>query len=385
MQKNSLLIINAGSSSIKFSIFAADGNSLLYKGNIDGILQAPIFTVFNDKMIEIYKKTSFAIGHDNALGELCRWLNINDNIRIKAIGHRIVHGGRDFSAPVIINNKIILKLKKLIPFAPLHQGHNILAMEVLKEIYPKIPQIACFDTSFHNTMPDINRLFAIPEVYSKDGLQRYGFHGLSYEYICSVLPRYFKPFAKSNVIIAHLGNGASMCAVKNGRSIATTMGFTPLDGLVMGTRCGSIDPGIILYLMREKGMSEQEISDLLYKESGLKALSGVSYDMRLLLKDKDKKAKFAVDYFCMQAARQLSGLIPTLGELHAIVFTAGIGESSAIIRDKICLNLRWLGVRINAKSNKDNLVKISNKDSKIPVYVIPTNEDLVIVRYVWIL
>lgn len=378
-----IIVFNAGSSSLKFSLFDADSLSRDFYGQVDDIPGAPRLVVKDKQNTRVFSQDNLESGHHAAIAALFDWIaTLSDKLHIMAAGHRVVHGGREFSAPVHITPKILDKLKALIPLAPLHQPGNIAVIEAFSTLHPDIPQIACFDTAFHRTQPALSEVFALPPVYAEEGVIRYGFHGLSYQYIASVLPEYMKEKAKGNVIVAHLGNGASMCAMQHAKSMATTMGFTALDGLMMGTRCGTIDPGVILYLLEGRGMTVGEVANLLYKESGLKGVSGISHDMRELLESSTPSAKKAVEMFCYQAARQLAGLIPILGGLDAIVFTAGIGESSPSIREAICNWLVWLGITLDKDKNTRNSECISDSGSKVGVYVIPTNEELVITKAV---
>lgn len=373
-----IIVFNAGSSSLKFSLFEASSLGLSFHGQVDDILGTPKLLIKDKDNSKIFYLEDFEPGHKAAITALFDWIESHsDGLEIIAAGHRVVHGGKEFLAPVKITPEILDKLKVLIPLAPLHQPHNIAVIEAFAAIHPDIPQTACFDTSFHHTQSKEAELFALPLSYAEEGILRYGFHGLSYEYIASVLPEYVSGKPMGRVIVAHLGNGASMCAIKDLKSVATTMGFTALDGLIMGTRCGNIDPGVILYLLEEKGMSVKEVTNLLYKESGLKGLSGISHDMRDLLESDEDKAKEAINLFCYQAAKQLAGLIPTLGGLDAIIFTAGIGEGSSVIRKNICDRLTWLGITLCSEKNAKNATCISNDDSQVGVYVIPTNEELV--------
>lgn len=372
-----IIVFNAGSSSLKFSLFDMSDLSLNFHGQVDDIPHTPKLTIKDNTNAEIFCQEGFASGHKAAITALFDWIESHaDDTQIIAAGHRVVHGGREFLSQVKITPEILNKLKALISLAPLHQPHNIAVIEAFAELHPNIPQIACFDTSFHRTQIKEAELFALPMSYAEVGIIRYGFHGLSYEYIASVLPEHTD--RTSRVIVAHLGNGASMCAMKDLKSVATTMGFTALDGLIMGTRCGNIDPGVILYLLEEKGISIKEVTNLLYKESGLKGISGISHDMRDLLESDKPKAKEAIEMFCYQAAKQLAGLIPALGGLDSMVFTAGIGEGSRVIRKNICDRLNWLDVELADDANTANQSKISSNNSKVDVYVIPTNEEKII-------
>ena len=357
------LIFNAGSSSIKFSLFDEKKLDLIIKGALNDIQNDPELIIKNAKGEIILSNNRIKQGYENGLNTLNDYLHKQNNYEVTKIGHRVVHGGRIFSKPIIITKEILKKLKSLIPLAPLHQGHNIEAIELCQKMYPKTPQIACFDTAFHRTQSTLSQTFAIPEKYTKEGVIRYGFHGLSYEYITLQLPKYIKNFKKKKIIIAHLGNGASLCAIKNGKSIATTMGLSTLDGLMMGTRCGAIDPGVIIYLMEEKKMKIKEIEHLLYHESGLKGVSEINNDMQDLLNNKSPKAKFTIDLFCHQATKQLLSLLVDLQGLDCIIFTGGIGENAKIIRDKITNHV-----------NKALKKTIKN-------YIIPTNEELMIAKH----
>jgi acetate kinase len=376
-----ILVMNAGSSSIKFSLFTKK-LTLIYHGEIEGLTKKPQLTIFNAQHIQVVKQSIPSLGYQAALSKLFDWLkHLSDQIILKAVGHRVVHGGTYFFGPTIITANVIKKIASLNPLAPLHQSHNLEAIKIIKLLYPKLPQIACFDTAFHRSQSKLATLFAIPRQLTKKGIIRYGFHGISYEYIASVLPRYIKNKANKKIIVAHLGNGSSMCAMKNRKSIATSMGFTTLDGLMMGTRCGTIDPGVILYLLEEKKLSAEKINGLLYNESGLLGVSGISGDMRELQSNTNHSAIEAVNLFCYRAARELSALCVILQGCDAIIFTAGMGENSAIIRKKICDWLQWLGIVLNKKANNCNATIISQNKSKILVSVIPTNEEYMIAKH----
>lgn len=322
------------------------------------------------------------VDHQLAMLALTQWLQQHGYEEdLIAIGHRIVHGGPVHFKPERVTPALLESLEKLIPLAPLHQPHNLNAVKLLTKLNPETPQIACFDTGFHHTQTDIAQMFALPKTYLKEGIRRYGFHGLSYEYITSVLPQFLSEKAKGRIVIAHLGNGASMCAIESGKSIASTMGFTALDGLPMGTRCGTIDPGVILYLLQQKQMSADEVSNLLYKQSGLKGVSGLSHDMRELLAANTQDAKTAIDLFCYRINRELGSLVAALGGLDAIVFTGGIGEYAADIRTKVCNHAAWARIEINETANQNNEILISNKDSPISAWVINTDEELMIAKH----
>lgn len=375
------IVFNAGSSSLKFSLFNEVNLQRKVYGYVDDILGSSTIHIRDENGLEVFSQKLEEPGYCSPISFLFDWLESNlGNINIVAAGHRFVHGGIEYTAPVIITSFVLEDLKSLIPLAPLHQPYNIAVAETLAALRPNLFQAACFDTSFHRTQDWKADFFALPRSYMEMGVIRYGFHGLSYEYISSVFPKYAKDKLSSKIIVAHLGNGASMCAMHNLQSVATTMGFTALDGLMMGTRCGNIDPGIILYLLEEKGMSKEDIIHMLYNQSGLKGVSGISSDMQVLLNTHVKEAKEAIDLFCFQAAKQLASLLPALGGLDAIVFTAGIGQNSSIIREKICDHLSWLGIELSSNKNSKNMNTISHDASKVVVYVIPTNEELIIAK-----
>ena len=366
-----IIIFNAGSSSIKFSLFSVGDLSLKYRGVVNDVSGNAVFTVRDTNSYIVYKQFLQESGYSDVINYLLKWIKL-EGFNIAAIGHRVVHGGKYFDQSVRINDDILKKLVELIPLAPLHQPHNIELIKACRQIFNDVIQIACFDTAFHRGQSKLNESYALPRSYSDQGIIKYGFHGLSYQYITSVLPKYTD---KQKLLIAHLGSGASICAVKNLKSVATTMGFTPLDGLMMSTRCGNIDPGLLLYLLSEKSMKINELSDLLYHKSGLLGVSQISSDMKLLLESSDKNAKEAVDMFCYLAARSMSGLIPTIAGVDVIVFTAGIGESSPEVRKKICNYLSWLDISLSSKKNDINESVISDCDSKVLVLVIPTHEE----------
>lgn len=380
---DAILVINSGSSSVKLSLFAYQHElSLLFHAVVDNIFDSPCLTISNAKNQQILKQTHLSKGHEEGIRAFFNWLEGQKNlINLKAVGHRVVHGGQYFFHPTVVTDEVIRKIEKLIPLAPLHQPHNLSAIYAIKKIYPTLLQVACFDTIFHHTQEKLAKIFAIPKKLTDEGIIRYGFHGISYEYIASVMTKLIGKTANKRVIVAHLGNGASMCAMLQGRSIATTMGLTALDGLMMGTRCGRIDPGVLLYLMQEKNYSEKQIEHLLYNESGLLGVSGISYDMRELLSNKDSRAIEAVDLFCYRAALEIGSLFAALNGCDALIFTAGIGENSAIIRKRICERLNCFGIKINDQENENNATFISAHDSKIIVSVIPTNEEYMIAKH----
>jgi acetate kinase len=382
-----ILTLNAGSSSLKFAAFRLTNGgepSLLASGQIEGIGATAKGSVkrASGETAELSFEQSLRVDHAAAMGAILGWLKkAGYDSSIAAVGHRIVHGGPDFAEPILIDDGTLAKLRALIPLAPLHQPHNVAGVEAAMKAFPSTPQVACFDTAFHRTHPFINDTYALPRSYYDEGIRRYGFHGLSYEFITRKLRTIAPQIARDDVIIAHLGNGASMCAVHDGRAVATTMGFTALDGLSMGTRCGQIDPGVVLYLMTEKKMSADAISDLLWKNSGLKGMSGLSQDMRELEASEDPSARDAIAYFVSRIRRELASLAAAVNGAKAIVFTAGIGEHSWKVREAALQDLEWMGVRLDAEANRANAQMISAKNSSTIVFVIPTNEELMIAEH----
>lgn len=317
-----------------------------------------------------------------ALARLLEWLRASfTGVHVVGVGHRVVHGGPGFANPVVVTSDIMRELRRLEPLAPLHQPYNLDAIDTVAQRLPDVPQVACFDTSFHRGQPAVAELVPLPAELRRGGLQRYGFHGLSYEYIASVLPAVAPEVASGRVIVAHLGSGASLCALRNGRSIDSSLGFTALDGLCMGTRPGSLDPGVVLYLFQGLGMSAKEVETLLYKRSGLLAISGSSSDMRELLSSHDANAKLAVDYFVYRAVREIGAMAAVLGGLDALVFTAGIGEHSTEVRRRICEGSAWLGIELDDEANSRHSTCISKPDSAVSAWTIPTNEELMIARH----
>ncbi|MDX9699924.1 MAG: acetate/propionate family kinase [Rhodocyclaceae bacterium] len=384
-----VLVLNAGSSSLKFALFPMENglaDSPCVSGQVEGLGASPTFSVRNGdgrKQTEAVA-TSGELGtqHRDALSHLFRWLETNSPaIDIVAAGHRVVHGGDRYSAPIRLDNALLTELDAFVPLAPLHQPHNLRAVRAVAQLMPDIPQIACFDTAFHRTQPAVAQAFALPRALSAEGIKRYGFHGLSYDYVARQLPEILGERARGAVVIAHLGNGASMCALRDGKSVASTMGFTAVEGLVMGTRTGSLDPGVLLYLMDEKGMDAKALTTLLYKESGLLGVSGISQDMRTLLDSEAPEAREAVDLFCYRIARELGSLAAAAGGLDALVFTGGIGEHAAPVREKVAALSGWLGVALDAQANARHAQRIESADSKVAVAVVPTNEERMIARY----
>jgi acetate kinase len=385
---SALLIVNAGSSSIKFSAFAPanPGNpSLLFKGQLDGIGTRPRLVardVAGTVLVEKALEPNRVRDHDAAIGAVSEWLRgIGGETRLIAVGHRVVHGGIGFAAPVIIDDDVLAKLEALVPLAPLHQPANLAGIRAVRRNHPNLPQVACFDTAFHRGHPDVADRFALPEALYREGIRRYGFHGLSYEYIVHELPRIVPEIASARVIIAHLGSGASLCAVKDGRSLDSTMGFTALDGLPMGTRCGALDPGVVIHLMRKNNLSADGVEHLLYHDCGLRGLSGFSNDVRDLLESDSAGAKLALNYFVYHVARHIGALAAVLQGVDGIVFTAGIGERSPVLRDRICSRLDWLGLRLDSAANRANGPCITVPDSRVQVWVIPTDEEKMIARH----
>jgi len=384
---DAIAVLNAGSSSIKFSLFVERGDALelVARGQTEGLYTAPRF-VAKDAAGKVLGEKSWRegekLGHDGALDHLVAFLRSElAEQRLVAVGHRVVHGGLDYGEPVRVDAAVLGALEKYVPLAPLHQPHNLAPIRALLQRAPDLPQVACFDTAFHRRQPAVAQAFALPKAITDRGVRRYGFHGLSYEYIASVLPQYDARAAAGKTVVLHLGNGASMCAIAGGRSVASTMGFTAVDGLPMGTRCGSLDPGVMLYLMDELGMDARAIEKLIYQQSGLLGVSGISSDMRTLEASADPAAKAAIDLFVYRIGRELGSLAAALGGLDAIVFTAGIGENSARLRERVCTDAAWLGVRLATRANARNGPRISTVASRVPAWVIPTDEELMIARH----
>jgi acetate kinase len=382
-----ILVLNAGSSSIKFSAFATQGSEmeLVMRGQIEGIFTSPRFAAKDSHGAQIGSKDwgeGVDLGHAGAIGFLADFLRAHkEGYALSAVGHRVVHGGMAFSQAVRVTPDVVSELAKLIPLAPLHQPHNLKPIEIVAQQRPDLPQVACFDTAFHRSQPETAQAFALPASITRLGVRRYGFHGLSYEYIASVLPHFDPRAAAGRTIVAHLGNGASMCAMGAGRSLASTMGFTAVDGLPMGTRSGNLDPGVILYLMDELRMDARAIEDLIYKQSGLLGVSGISSDMRALLTSDDERARFAIDLYAYRIGRELGSLAAAAQGIDALVFTAGIGEHAASLRERVCRHAAWLGVDLDPAANLSDGPLISTASSKVAAWVIPTNEELMIARH----
>jgi acetate kinase len=381
------LVLNAGSSSLKFCVYrrpVAERWRLESRGQIEGIGTSPQLSakdaqgeILTDNRLEDWVSDGRA-----ALDALASWLRSKyGGARVLGVGHRVVHGGARYAEPVVVTREVLAELYELVPLAPLHQPHNLAAIDTIFERMPDVPQVACFDTSFHYCQSPLAKIIPLPAEIRKSGLQRYGFHGLSYEYIASVLPEVAPEIAKGRVIVAHLGSGASLCALKNGRSVDSTLGFTALDGLCMGTRPGALDPGVILYLFQSLGLSAKEVETILYKKSGLLGISGISNDMRDLLTRSEPGARLAVDYFVYRAAKEIGALAAVLGGIDGLVFTAGIGENSPDIRRRICQASSWLGVELDEVANTKKGPRITTPRSKVSSWVIPTNEELMIARH----
>jgi acetate kinase len=389
---DAILVLNAGSSSLKFSVFPGHERptrqGLMCEGECEGIGHRVHFTAKDRSRAPLVDRyLSDGTTHEEALAALLDWIegHFHDD-RLVAAGHRVVHGGSLYAAPIVIDAPVVAELRRLIPLAPLHQPHNLVAIDELSKLHPALPQVACFDTAFHHTQTKLATAFALPRRLTDEGIRRYGFHGLSYEYIASVLPEILGAgAADGRVVVAHLGSGASLCAMHKRNSVATTMGFTALDGLVMSRRSGNIDPGVILYLMQEKGMTAEDVSHLLYNESGLLGVSGFSDDMRTLLASDDSSAKEAVALFAYRVGRELGSMAAALGGIDALVFTAGIGEHAADIRRRVCETAAWLGVDLDQSANVAGGPLITHRGSRISAWVIPTDEDLMIALHTWTL
>ena len=381
-----ILVLNAGSSSIKFSVFetvAGDALRAAVTGQVEGIGTSPHLTVKDAQGLKIADRDVAARDHDGAIAAIGAWFERapSSHARFAGAGHRVVHGGLAYAEPVLIDDRVIKGLEDLVPLAPLHQPHNIAAIKALARDRPDLPQVACFDTAFHRSQPAVAQAFALPRELTAKGVRGYGFHGLSYEYIVTAIPSVAPDRTYSRLVVAHLGNGASMCAIRDGRSVATTMTFTAVDGLPMGTRTGSLDPAVILYLLQHEGMDAHAIERLIYTHSGLLGVSGISSDMRDLLKSSDPAAREAIDLFVYRIGRELGSLAAALRGLDALVFTAGIGEHAAEIRAAACRDAGWLGIVLDDDANARHQTRISRVDSPVSVFVVPTDENLMIARH----
>ena len=376
-------VINAGSSSLKFSFY--EGEKRLLAGQVDGIGVNPKASATGPDGETIAppevagKKTA---APSELLPALIPWAREQlGGRRLAALGHRVVHGGLHHSRPARVTPELLAELEALVPLAPLHEPHNLAPIKMALQLNPDLPQVACFDTAFHRTAPEVEQAFALPYSFYDEGIRRYGFHGLSYEYIASVLPQRAPDIAGGRVVVAHLGNGCSACALQNRVSIATTMGFTALDGLPMGTRCGELDAGVVLHLIRQKHMQADALVDLLYRRSGMLGLSGISSDFRELLASDEPRAHFAVEVFCYRVARHIASLASALGGLDGIVFTAGVGENAAPVRSAICRACAWLGLELDVAANRGHKERISTPNSRVAAYVVRTDENMMIARH----
>ena len=381
------LVLNAGSSSLKFCVFHRPedvGWRLESRGQIEGIGISPRLLAKDGRgksLVDERLDPGIRDSRD-ALSSLAIWLRSTyGGAQVVGVGHRVVHGGSEFSEATVVTPQVVAALRRLIPLAPLHQPYNVAAIEAVWERLPSVPQVACFDTSFHRSQPAVAELVALPREIRDKGVQRYGFHGLSYEYIASVLPEVAPEIADGRIVVAHLGSGASLCAMKNRKSVDCTLGFTALDGLCMGTRPGAVDPGVILYLFQTLGLSAKEIETMLYKKSGLLAVSGLSSDTRQLLRSGDPASRLALDFFVYRAVKEIGAMAAALGGIDGLVFTAGIGENSPEIRQRICEGCAWLGIEFDAGANHRNGLCISTSTSRVSTWVIPTNEELMIARH----
>jgi acetate kinase len=377
--------MNAGSSSIKFALFEEDGEQrLLFRGQIENIGVGPRLTVAGPTgdMLAEHEWGAKELDHKSATKVILQTIiGLLGGQPVAAVGHRVVHGGSEFAAPTIVTKEVIASLKKLCPLAPLHQPHNIAPIEAIQSAAPHIRQVACFDTAFHQTQSPLAYSFALPRELTESGVRKYGFHGLSYEYVIGRLRDVAPDHADQRIVIAHLGNGASLCALHGGRSVATTMGFTAVDGLVMGTRCGSIDPGVLIYLMDERKMDARALEALVYKKSGLLGVSGISSDMRTLRASDDAKAREAIDLFVYRIVREIGSLSAALGGLDGLVFTGGIGQRDARTREEVVAGCAWLGAAIDDQANESAAQRIDGPSSRLPIWVLPTDEESVIARH----
>ncbi len=382
-----IAVVNAGSSSLKFAVYQSVPDPLLLlKGKIEGIGAKPRASLSDAQGQTLLQEDLPEEGFDHAAATQTMMRIAAPRLEgrdIFAVGHRVVHGGAAYSAPLLLNDEIIGKLATFIPLAPLHQPHNLAVIRAIRASRPELPQVACFDTAFHRGQPALAQAFAIPRKYSQHGVRRYGFHGISYEYVLSRLKAVAPELANSRLIVAHLGNGASLCAIKDGRSVASTMGFTAVDGLMMGTRCGALDPGVLIHLMDQYGLGARELEDLIYRKSGLLGVSGLSSDMRTLRASSEQAAKEAIELFVYRIVREIGSLAAALGGLAALVFTGGIGENDAATRKGVAEGCSWLGLTLDAVANESGEARISAQGSRLAAFVIPTNEELEIAKRTW--
>ena len=377
-------VINAGSSSIKFALYEAGRDGLLlFRGQVEGIGVDPHLEARNLAGATVAERrwAKAELDHRRATAEI---LTLGQELLagrpVLGVGHRVVHGGTEFAGPVRIDQGVMASLKKFVPLAPLHQPHNLAPIEAIAASQPDLPQVACFDTAFHRSQPAVAQEFAVPRELTAAGVRRYGFHGLSYDFIVTRLGEIDPALAKSRLVIAHLGNGASLCAVADGRSVASTMGFTAVDGLMMGTRCGAIDPGVLLYLMQERGFDAKAIEDLIYRRSGLLGVSGISSDMRTLRQSKAPEARQAIDLFVYRIVREIGSMVAALGGIDALVFTAGIGEHDRLTRAEVVAGCAWLGIKLDATRNAHGEGRISATGSRVSAWAVPTDEERTIAR-----
>jgi acetate kinase len=387
--RDAVAVLNAGSSSLKFSLFVdrpgPGGLEPVLTGQVEGLFTAPRFVARAPDRTVVAEKAwgeGVRLGHDGALEHLFGVLSEHAaDTRLVGVGHRVVHGGMAYSQPVRLDADVLSALRAFEPLAPLHQPHNLAPIAAMLERMPELAQVACFDTAFHRSNPELAQMFGLPHEMHEAGIRRYGFHGLSYEYVSSVLPEIDARAASGRTIVLHLGNGASACAMQSGRSVASTMGFTALDGLMMGTRSGNLDPGVLLYLQDARGLSTRELEKLLYSQSGLLGVSGVSSDMRTLLASDAPRARLAIELYCYRIRREIGSLAAALGGLDALVFTAGIGENSAAIRAAVCRDAAWLGVVLDDAANAAGTQRLHAAASRVPVWCVPTNEELMIAKH----
>lgn len=378
-----ILTLNVGSSSIKVAVFRDAEDAPILRGQLEGIGATPhLLLLGRDGALTERHPPAVGMDHARGLAQVLEAVGERVEVgRVAAVGHRVVHGGPDLAAPVPLTAETIAALERLVPLAPLHQPHNLAGIRAARDAFPGLPQVACFDTAFHRDHPWVNDTFALPRRYYDAGVRRYGFHGLSYEYIVHALRSRYPERAAGRVVVAHLGNGASMCAIRDGKSIGSTMGFTALDGLPMGTRCGQLDPGVLLYMMDEEGLGSAEIADILYKQSGLKGLSGIGSDMRALEASEAPEAAQAIAYFVFRIRREIGAMAAILGGLDTLVFTGGIGEHAAGVRARVCEGFDWLGVELDAAANQAVAGEAEIGAGRVSVLVVPTDEELMIARH----
>lgn len=379
-----IVVVNAGSSSVKFAFYDSADQALMLKGQVEQIGVSPSLTASNPEGAEVANRSwpPEGFGHGQAMGAILEVARAQlTGSTVKGVGHRVVHGGTGFTGPVEVTADVIAELDKLSPLAPLHQPHNLGPIKAVAQTRPEIRQVACFDTAFHQTQPHLAQAFALPRELTDSGIRRYGFHGLSYEFVSRRLAEVAPEHGRKRIIIAHLGNGASLCAIDEGRSVATTMGFTAVEGLMMGTRCGSIDPGVLIYLMDERGMDARALESLVYKQSGLLGVSGISSDMRTLRQSDDPRAREATDLFIYRIVREIGSLAAALGGLDGLVFTGGIGQKDARTRNEVVAGCAWLGAVIDEQTNEGAKLRIDARSSAFPIWVVPTDEEAVIASH----